>query len=167
MVDAIDVDPKTGEVWLGMFGGGMARFSGGRFDHFNQLNSGLVNDVVYGIAIENDNVWAATTAGASRYNRTTGQWTVFTEKNSPMEEIWNYAARYDKANNRVYLSVWGGGVLEYDVANERWERAYLDPDHEMEIDLYRDDGIVHVITPPVGPRRQHHVGGHVFRQLPL
>ena len=149
VVDAIDVDPKTGEVWIGMFGGGMARFSGGRFDHFNQLNSGLVNDVVYGIAIENDNVWAATTAGASRYNRVTGQWTIFTEKNAPMEEIWNYAACYDKDNNRVYLSVWGGGVLEYDVAKQRWERAYLDPDHEMEIDLYRDDGIVHVITPSV------------------
>ena len=49
-VSAIDVDPKTGEVWLGMFGGGLARFSGGRFDHFHQLNSGLVNDVVYGVA---------------------------------------------------------------------------------------------------------------------
>jgi hypothetical protein len=150
-VTAIDVDPKTGEVWLGMFGGGMARFSGGRFDHYHQLNSGLVNDVVYGIAIENDNVWAATTAGASRYNRVTGQWTIFTEKNAPMEEIWNYGVTYDKDSNRVYLAVWGGGVLEYDVAAQRWEQAYIDPDHEMEIDLYRDDGIVHVITTAVAP----------------
>ena len=65
---AIDVDKKTGDVWLGLFGGGLARFSGGRFDHFHQLNSGLVNDVVYGVAVEDDNVWAATTAGCSRYN---------------------------------------------------------------------------------------------------
>ena len=86
----IDVDPKTGDVWLGLFGGGLAGFSGGRFDHWHQLNSGLVNDVVYGVAIENDNVWAATTAGASRYNTATGEWTIFTEKNAPMEEIWNY-----------------------------------------------------------------------------
>ena len=47
VVTAIDVDPKTGDVWLGLFGGGLARFSAGRFDHFTQLNSGLVNDVVY------------------------------------------------------------------------------------------------------------------------
>ena len=59
VVSAIDVDPDTGDVWLGMFGGGLARFSGGRFDHWHQLNSGLVNDVVYGVCVENDNIWAA------------------------------------------------------------------------------------------------------------
>ena len=31
VVSAIDVNSKTGEVWIGMFGGGLARFSGGRF----------------------------------------------------------------------------------------------------------------------------------------
>jgi ligand-binding sensor domain-containing protein len=143
VVTAIDVDPKTGEVWLGLFGGGMARFSGGRFDHFHQLNSGVVNDVVYGIAIQDQNVWAATTAGASRYNRLTKQWTIYTEKNAPMEEIWNYGVSTN--DGKVYLSIWGSGILEFDVATERW-KDYLDPDGEMEIDLYRDDGIVHVIT---------------------
>jgi ligand-binding sensor domain-containing protein len=143
VVTAIDVDKKTGDVWLGLFGGGLARFSGGRFDHFHQLNSGLVNDVVYGVAIENDNVWAATTAGASRYHTVTGQWTIFTEKNAPMEEIWNYSVSYDAG--KIYLGVWGSGCLEYDVATQRW-KPYLDPDGEMEIDLYRDDGIIHVIV---------------------
>ncbi|GAB4248038.1 MAG: hypothetical protein Kow00109_24190 [Acidobacteriota bacterium] len=142
-VSGIAVDPKTGDVWLALFGGGLARFSAGRFDHFHQLNSGLVNDVVYAVAIENDNVWAATTAGASRYNTKTGEWTIFTEKNAPMEEIWNYGVTYN--DGKVYLGVWGSGVLEYDVATGRW-KDYLDPDGEMEIDLYRDDGIVHVIT---------------------
>lgn len=143
VITAIDVDHKTGDVWLGLFGGGLARFSGGRFDHFHQLNSGLVNNVVYGVAVENDNVWAATTAGASRYNTVTGEWTIFTEKNAPMEEIWNYGVHY--RDGKVHLAVWGSGVLEYDVKTGRW-KEYLDPDGEMEIDLYRDDGIVHVIV---------------------
>ncbi len=142
-VTGIDVNKKTGEVWLALFGGGLARFSGGRFDHWHQLNSGLVNDVVYAVAVENDNVWAATTAGASRFNTVTGEWTVYTEKNAPMEEIWNYGVNYN--NGRVFLAVWGSGVLEFDIATQRW-KEYLDPDGEMEIDLYRDDGIVHVIT---------------------
>jgi ligand-binding sensor domain-containing protein len=142
-VTAIDVDPNTGDVWLGLFGGGLARLSGGRFDHWHQLNSGLVNDVVYGIAIEHENVWAATTAGASRYNTRTKEWAIFTEKNAPMEEIWNYGADY--ADGKVHLAVWGSGVLEFDVETERW-KEYVDPDGEMEIDLYRDDGINHVIT---------------------
>ena len=46
VVSALEVNKKTGELWIGFFGSGIARFSGGRFDHFHQLNSGLVNDVV-------------------------------------------------------------------------------------------------------------------------
>jgi len=143
VVSAIAVHPKTGEVWLGLFGGGLARFSAGRFDHFHQLNSGLINDVVYGVAIEHNNVWAATTAGASRYDTIADKWSMFTEKNAPKEEIWNYGVCYDQG--LVYLAIWGSGVLEYTVATEQW-KDYLDPDGEMEIDLYRDDGIIHVIT---------------------
>lgn len=144
-ITAIDVDPKTGDVWLGLFGGGLARFSGGRFDHFHQLNSGLVNDVVYGVAVENNHVWCATTAGASRYDILAGKWDVFTEKNAPMEEIWNYNVTYAPAVNKMFLAVWGSGCLEFDIPTEKW-KVYLDPDKEMEIDLYRDDGIIHVIT---------------------
>ena len=146
VVSALDVNKKTGEVWIGLFGAGLARFSGGRFDHWHQLNSGLVNDVVYGVAVENDNIWVATTAGASRFNTVTGEWTIYTEKNAPMEEIWNYGASY--SDGMVYLSVWGSGVLEFEVATENW-KDYLDPDGEMEIDLYRDDGLVHVVTSSV------------------
>jgi hypothetical protein len=102
-----------------------------------------VNDVVYAIATEGDHVWCATTAGASRYNTKTDRWDIFTEKNAPMEEIWNYnvCAR----DGKVHLAVWGSGVLEFDVKTENW-KIYLDPDGEMEIDLYRDDGNVHVIV---------------------
>ncbi len=156
VVTGIEVDPKTGDVWLGLFGRGLARLSGGRFDHFHQLNSGLVNDVVYAIAMENDNVWAATTAGASRYNTKTKEWAVFTEKNAPMEEIWNYNVAYNKVTDKVHLAVWGSGSLEFDCKKDRdgtgdpW-KLYIDPDGEMEIDLYRDDGIIHVITTGVSP----------------
>jgi ligand-binding sensor domain-containing protein len=148
-ITGIDVDKSTGDVWLALFGGGIARFSGGRFDHFHQMNSGLVNDVVYGITVEHDNIWAATTAGSSRFNKVSGEWTIFTEKNAPMEEIWNYNVSYN-GKGTVYLAVWGSGVLEYKIADGSW-KEYLDPDGEMEIDLYRDDGIVHVITTAVAP----------------
>lgn len=143
VITGIDVSPKTGDVWLGLFGGGLARLSGGKFEHWHQLNSGLVNDVVYGVATLDDEVWVATTAGTSRFNPNTGQWTIYNEKNAPFEEIWNYGVH--TAPGMVYLAVWGSGVLEYDLARDQW-KEYLDPDGEMEIDLYRDDGIIHVIT---------------------
>jgi hypothetical protein len=66
-----------------------------------------------------------------------------------MEEIWNYAASYD-GKDKVYLAVWGSGVLEYNIRSGRW-KEYLDPDGEMEIDLYRDDGINHVIVTGASP----------------
>ncbi len=143
VVSAIAVSKKTGDVWLGLFGGGLARFSGGRFDHFNQFNSGLVNDVVYGVAVLDDTVWVATTAGMNALNTVTGEWEIYTEKNAPMEEIWCYSV--DAADGKVYAAVWGGGILEWDTTTRRWN-AHRDPDREMEIDLYRDDGLIHIIT---------------------
>ena len=52
--------------------------------------------------------------------------------------------------------MWGSGVLEFDCKKDREQqgdpwKVYLDPDGEMEIDLYRDDGIIHVITTGVSP----------------
>ena len=72
-----------------------------------------------------------------------------------MEEIWNYGASYEPTTNKVYLAVWGSGCLEFDVAKDLrkedpW-KPYLDPDGEMEIDLYRDDGIIHVIVTGASP----------------
>ena len=146
VVMGIVKDQKTGELWLALFGEGIARFSGGYFEHFTQMNSGLLNDVVYGIDIEGDNVWVATTAGISRYNQVNAEWTVFNEKHAPMEEVWTYSV--DATPEKVHFAVWGGGVLEWDVQSESWQE-YLDPDGEMEIDLYRDDGLIHVITTSV------------------
>ena len=143
VVTALEIDKRNGDLWIGLFGGGLARFSGGRFEHWHQLNSGIVNDVVYGLAQEGDNIWVATTAGCSRFNTKTGEWTIFNEKNAPFEEIWNYGAT--AGDGKVYLAVWGSGILEYTVETGRW-KEYLDPDGEMEIDLYRDDGVIHVIT---------------------
>jgi len=79
----------------------------------------------------------------------------YTEKNAPMEEIWNYSAQYD-GKGKVFLGIWGSGVLEFDCEKDREHRgdpwkAYIDPDGEMEIDLYRDDGIVHVIITGASP----------------
>jgi ligand-binding sensor domain-containing protein len=142
---SIAVDKRTHEVWIGTMGG-LSRYSAGRFDNFTQLNSGLSNDVVYGVAVQGDFVWTATAAGASRLNTRTGQWTLFNERNTPMYEIWTYAV--SPGNDKVYYAVWGGGLLEYDVKTERW-KDYNDPDLETEIVLFKDQGLIHEITTSV------------------
>jgi ligand-binding sensor domain-containing protein len=126
--------------------GGLSRISAGRIDTFTQLNSGLSNDVVYGVGVQGDYVWTATAAGASRLNTRTGQWTLFNERNTPMFEIWVYGV--SPAEDKVYYAVWGGGVLEYDVKTERW-KDYNDPDGETELVLMKDQGLIHEITTSV------------------
>lgn len=139
------VDPASGDLWIATMKG-LSRYSGGRFENFTQFNSGLPNDVVFGVTVENQNVWVATTAGTARYKQRERKWDVWTPANSPQHEPWGYFVTY--ADGRVYAALWGGGVLEFDVATEQW-RSWRDPDGEMEYDLFRDDGLIHVITTSV------------------
>ena len=142
---SLAVDKRTGEVWAGTMGG-LSRISAGRIDTFTQLNSGLSNDIVYGVGVQGDYVWTATAAGASRFNTRTGEWALFNERNTPMFEIWTYAV--SPGEDKVYYAVWGGGVLEYDQKTERW-KDYNKPDGENEMVLMKDQGLIHEITTSV------------------
>jgi ligand-binding sensor domain-containing protein len=142
---SLALDKRTGDLWAGTMGG-LSRISAGRIDNFTQLNSGLSNDIVYGVGVQGDFVWTATAAGASRLNTRTGQWALFNDHNTPMYEIWTYSV--SPAEDRVYYAVWGGGVLEYDVKTERWKN-YDDPDGETELVLMKDQGLIHEITTSV------------------
>lgn len=145
VVLSLALDKRTGDLWVGTMGG-LSRISAGRIDTFTQLNSGLANDIVYGVGVQGDFVWAATAAGGSRLNTRTGQWSLFNERNTPMYEIWTYAV--SPGPDRVYYAVWGGGLLEYDIKTERW-KDYNDPDGETEMVLFKDQGLIHEITTSV------------------
>ncbi len=142
---SLALDKRTGDVWAGTMGG-LSRISGGRIDSFTQLNSGLSNDVVYGVSVEGENVWVATAAGACRLNLHTGQWSLYNERNTPMIEIWVYGV--SATPTKVYYAVWGSGILEYDQKTARWDK-YEDPDGENEIVLFKDQGLIHEIVTSV------------------
>ncbi len=141
-VMGIGVDKKTGDLWIATFGG-VSHLSGGQFQNFTNLTSGLLNDICYGVAVVDQYVWVATTAGVSRFNTYTGEWTSWSEKNAPFHEPWSYGIA--AAGNKMYFAIWGGGLLEYDVAGNYW-KPYTDPDEEMEIVLFRNQGLVHIIV---------------------
>jgi ligand-binding sensor domain-containing protein len=141
-VMGIAVDKKTGDLWIATFGG-VSHFSGGQFQNFTNLTSGLLNDICYGIAVVDQYVWVATTAGVSRLNTYTGEWTSWSEKNAPFHEPWAYGIA--PAGNKMYVAIWGGGLLEYDIAGNYW-KPYTDPDEEMEIVLFRNQGLIHIIV---------------------
>ena len=144
----IAADGESGDVWFATMGG-LSHYSAGRWTTYTQLNSGLPNDVVFGVAVENQNVWVATTAGTGRYRVRDHAWDVYTPANAPQHEPWGYHVDYD--DGKVWAALWGGGVLEFDLEKRTW-KSYMDPDGEMEIDLFRDDGLIHVITTAVSHR---------------
>lgn len=136
------VDPATRDVWAGTMKG-LTHISAGRFKTYTQFNSGLPNDVVFGVCVENQNIWIATTNGTARFKVKENKFDVYTPANSPQHEPWGYFVTY--ADGKMYAALWGGGVLEFDTATEQW-KSYRDPDGEMEVDILRDDGLIHVIT---------------------
>jgi ligand-binding sensor domain-containing protein len=142
VVTGIAVDKKTGDVWLSTFGG-LSQFSGGKFQNYSSMTTGLANDIVYGVAIQDDFVWVATTAGINRFNTRTGEWSIFSERTAPMHEPWSYGIAVGE--QKVYVAVWGGGVLEYDIAGGYW-KPYTDPDGEMELVLFKNQGLIHDIV---------------------
>jgi len=141
-VMGVAVDKNTGDIWIATFGG-VSHLSGGHFENFTNLTSGLLNDICYGIAVVDQYVWVTTTAGVSRYNTYSGEWTSWSEKNAPFHEPWAYGVA--PAGNKMYFAIWGGGLLEYDVAGNYW-KPYTDPDEEMETVLFRNQGLIHIIV---------------------
>ncbi|NMC39030.1 MAG: hypothetical protein GYA41_11970, partial [Bacteroidales bacterium] len=139
---SIDVDQLTGDVWIGTLGG-LSRWSSGKFETFNQFNSGMPNDLVYNVFCYGKDIWVATGGGAGHYDTRTKQWEIFTEMNAPMHEPWTYAL--SAGDGKVWIAAWGGGVIEYNTQTKHF-RDYVDPDGFMEIDLQPDDGVVHDIT---------------------
>ena len=139
---AIDVDSLTGTVWAATMAG-LSGLSAGRFETYTQMNSGLANNMLYAVLVDGEHVWTASAAGASVLDTRTGQWRIHNEQNAPMHEPWTYGLA--SGDQKVYLGAWGGGLLEWDKATERW-KDYVDPDGEMELDIFPDDGLVHDIV---------------------
>lgn len=141
-VTSIDVDRKTGEVFLGTLGG-VSVFDGTRFTNFVKADKGLCNNCVFGVSLLGDDLWVATFDGISRYNRRTQEWKTYYLNNAPLDEVWIYGC--EATPDKMNFAVWGGGLVEYQPDRDHWE-AYHDPDGSFELDLFKDDGITSLMS---------------------
>ena len=135
-------DTHTGDLWIGTMRG-LNRYSAGRITTYTQTSSGLPNNVVYGLDILDDTLWVATAAGLGALNLKTGSWSIYDHNNTVMHEPWVYAVK--GAKDRVFVGVWGGGILEYELAKGIF-KEHRDPDRDFHFDLFPDDGPVNDIT---------------------
>jgi ligand-binding sensor domain-containing protein len=142
MVMCLVEDKRTGDMWIGTMRG-LNRYSAGRITTYLQTDSGLPNNVVYGLDIMDDTLWVATAAGLGALNLKTGSWSIYDQNNTVMHEPWVYSVK--GANDRLFVGVWGGGILEYELANGIF-KEHRDPDRDFHFDLVPDDGPVADIT---------------------
>ncbi|NLI76307.1 MAG: hypothetical protein GX442_07695 [Candidatus Riflebacteria bacterium] len=160
VVTSIAVHPGDGAIWFGTFRG-VGRFHQGRFQSFTTKNSGLVNDVVYGVTVTLPYVWVATTNGISRFNPQTGEWKTFNDTNTDMNEVWIYSCASDPdGHGDTWFAIWGSGLMK--VAADGAITVYQDPDDIFDVDVVRNDGPLHEIQVAVTKFRNVIYAGAYF-----
>lgn len=142
MVMCMAEDTRNGDMWIGTMRG-LNRYSAGKITTYTQTSCGMPNNVVYGVDVQGDIVWVATAAGLGAMDLKTGTWAIYDHSNTVMHEPWVYAVK--GAKDRVFVGVWGGGVLEFDPATKIF-KEHRDPDRDFHFDLFPDDGPVADIT---------------------
>jgi len=117
-VTAIDVDARTGDTWLGTWGRGLVRFTGGRFDRFTQFNSGLAGDLILDIVVDDGIVWTATNEGISSFKPTTGSWGLYLEARVDVPP--DAATALCGTPSGLYAGSWCGPLLRFGPAQDAW-----------------------------------------------
>jgi ABC-type branched-subunit amino acid transport system substrate-binding protein len=117
-IQSIDVDPRCGDVWIGTLGGGLVRFTAGRFDALNQFNSGLAGDLVFAVAVGKGRVWAATNGGISAYDPVANDWELFSERRS--DAPFFVATHFTIDGDELYAEFQRIGVRRWDAAARQW-----------------------------------------------
>jgi ligand-binding sensor domain-containing protein len=145
MVVCMVEDPRTGDLWIGTMRG-LNRYTAGRITVFTQTSCGLPNNVIYGLEILDDTLWVATAAGLGAMELKTGHWSIYDHNNTVMHEPWVYAIA--AAKDRVFVGVWGGGILEYELSKAIF-KEHRDPDRDFHFDLVPDDGPINDVTSSV------------------
>ena len=117
-VSAIEIDPRTGDLWLGTWGGGLLRFTGGRFDRFTQFNSGLAGDLIFDLAVADGRVWTAGNGGVNAFDPVTGTWDLYLETRA--DTALPAVTALLSTGDHLYAGAWCGPLLRHDAERGEW-----------------------------------------------
>ncbi len=101
-------EDKKGFLWVGTYGGGlnMLDISSGTFRHYNTTN-GLLNDVIYGILIDNQGfIWFTSNAGLGRFNPNTKEFKYFSIEHGIQSDEFNAGAYFKSRDGEFFF----GGI---------------------------------------------------------
>ncbi|HPI11854.1 MAG TPA: triple tyrosine motif-containing protein [Catalimonadaceae bacterium] len=98
-------DPKQKEIlWIGTNGNGLVKFDKqtGKCQTFHSRNTGIPNDVVYGVLDDKaGNLWLSTNKGLTRFNPKTLAVKVFTQKDGLQSDEFNRYASCKLSDGRL------------------------------------------------------------------
>ncbi len=117
-VSSFDIDPTTRDLWIGTLGGGLVRFTAGRFDVFDQFNSGLAGDMVFGVAVGQGRVYAATNGGVSEFDPISQTWDLLVPRRSGVPQ--QVAVHIRVEQGALLAEMWSGGQFRWEPATRQW-----------------------------------------------
>lgn len=112
-ISAIAVDDTTRDVWIGTWGGGLLRYSAGRFGVFTQLNSGLAGDMVFALAFDGRRIWAATNGGVCCFDPSRDVWALFEAKRADAVQNAFTSLAFD--GRYLWANAWCDSIRRLDV----------------------------------------------------
>ncbi|MBI4716998.1 MAG: ABC transporter substrate-binding protein [Planctomycetes bacterium] len=116
-LSAVTIDEANGDVWLGTLGDGLVRFSGGRFDRFDQFNSGLAGNLVYAVTSFEGRIWAATNGGISAFAPQADEWELHDARSADVAQ--RATSCLVPLAGRLVAGGWGYGIRRFDGAAHR------------------------------------------------
>ncbi len=142
MITAIDIDDRSHDVWLGSWGEGLIRLSGGRFDKFDQLNSGIAGNLVFAVAVVGHHIWSATNGGLISFDTINDAWELHFPQRADRPETVITTLSYDE--RYLYAAAWCEGLRRFDLQTKRWESVSLP------VDVVTDNPAAHDWPPTSG-----------------
>ncbi|MDD2637074.1 MAG: T9SS type A sorting domain-containing protein [Bacteroidales bacterium] len=122
---AISINNSNGEIWICMYGSGIAKFSDDNFTHFITPDSPWEFDLNYDIAIENDTTVWVTTIGAGLAKLSGNEWTVFDTINSELSATSSLYIAIDHANTKYITTNNGLFIIDEDGEQTMLDTGYF------------------------------------------
>lgn len=115
------VDRSTGDLWIGTWGHGLMRFSAGRFDRFDQMDSGLAGNLVHAIVLRGHEIIAATNGGVSHFVPGREVWKTYLPRTARHEQA-PVDVALDGSGRWLYVAMWCDGLRVIDLQSSMEER---------------------------------------------